>query len=159
MEQDNVSSAVCYACFTPDQKAVSEKDMMEFMNRAIPFVNINITDLFVEHTGKKLTRNRPAWSAMLAECDVEDIHIVIVPSITMLSKNASDAVALIRECKRKHGIDFYFIYERIFTKTGDADLMLSFHCEVSEYLDEQAKYKKHLRDLFKKAAQDGMPLD
>ena len=154
MEQDNVTPAVCYACFKPDQKAVSEKDLLEFVNCAIPFVNFNITNLFMEYTNRKLTRNRPAWSEMMAECDAENIHIVIVPSLTMLARNDSDAIALIRECKRKHGLDFYFIYEKIFTKTEDADLALAFHSAVDQYLDEQAKYKKHLRDLFRQVAEE-----
>lgn len=84
----------------------------------------------------------------------EDIHIVIVPSITMLARNDNDAIALIRECKRKRGIDFYFIYERIFTKTEDSDLALAFHSATMQYLDEQAKYKKHLRDLFRQVAEE-----
>ena len=154
MEQNSITPAVCYACFKPDQKAVSEKDLLEFVNRAIPFVNLNITNLFMEYTNRKLTKNRPAWSEMMAECDAEDIHIVIVPSITMLARNDSDAIALIRECKRKRGIDFYFIYEKIFTKTEDSDLALAFHCATMQYLDEQAKYKKQLRDLFRQVTEE-----
>lgn len=154
MNQDNITKAVCYANYYDRQQSVDSKHMAVFAERITPFPNLSVERAFVDCTGKKLTRNRPAWNEMLLECETEDIRLIIVPSISMLTPSADDSLNLIRDVNRKYGIDFYFICEKIFTRNESSLMELSFHCTCSQYFEQQLQQKKYMRKVLKEVLEE-----
>ncbi len=152
--EQKMKKAFCYACFPRTTEPVEDELMTAFINAALPKVNTQVINSFIDNDNKKQPKNRPNWNAMLEECKDEEIDLIIIPAIAMLAHNTFDAISIAREAKRKHSVDFFFLLENIYTAEDDADTKLSFYSMIQEQIEIQNKQKKKMRKLFKKVCEE-----
>ncbi|MGI6378251.1 MAG: recombinase family protein [Bacilli bacterium] len=95
-------------------------------------------------TGTK--SERPGFQKMMADCEAGSIDIILVKSISRLSRNTVDLLDTCRRLKNL-GIEVRFEKENISTFTSDGELMLSllasFAQEESRSISENVKWGIH----------------
>lgn len=143
-----VKKAFGYACFSKNKQPISDSLLTEFADAALPQVASAVVKSFVDTNNKKSAKNRPSWNAMLEECEAEDIKLVVIPAISMLSYTIYDAIAIVRDIKRKYGIDTYFLMENIYTGFDNADMQFQLQGLIAEHMESQKKEKKRLKKIF-----------
>ena len=96
-------------------------------------------------TGTK--SNRPGFLELLEACEIGEIDIVLVKSISRLSRNSLDLLTTVRHLKNL-GVDVWFEKENIHTMDSDGELFLSlltsFAQEESRSISENVKWSKQI---------------
>ncbi len=152
--ETQLKKAYGYACFSKNTQPISDDLLTEFTNAAIPQVTTTIIKSFVDTNNKKSAKNRPSWNAMLEECEADDIKLIVIPAISMLSYVTYDTIAVVRDIKRKYGIDTYFIMENIYTGAENANEQLQMQALLIEFEESQKKEKRRLKRIFKELTKD-----
>ena len=90
--------------------------------------------------------DRPGLQEMLVRCRAGEIDLVIVKSISRLSRNTVTFLAIIRELKAA-GVDVFFEEQNIHTMSAGGELMLTilsgFAQEESRSISENMKWRVH----------------
>ena len=149
-----LKKAYGYACFSKNTQPISDDLLTDFANAAIPQVATTVVKSFVDTNNKKYARNRPRWNAMLEECEAEGIKMIVIPAISLLSYVTYDAIALVRDIKRKYGIDTYFLMENIYTGAENANEQLQMQALLIEFEEAQKKEKRRLKRIFKELTKE-----
>ena len=96
-------------------------------------------------TGTKA--NRPGFLKLLEACEMGEIDIILVKSISRLSRNSLDLLTTVRHLKDL-GVDVWFEKENIHTMDSDGELFLtlltSFAQEESRSISENVKWSKQV---------------
>ncbi len=65
-----------------------------------------------------------------------------------------DAIAVVRDIKRKYGIDTYFLMENIYTGAENANEQLQMQALLIEFEEAQKKEKRRLKRIFKELTKE-----
>lgn len=157
MDGNQVQKAYCYTCFSKTAEPIGTTLMTEFMNTTLQQRNIQVIDSFVDTNSKQVTHRRHYWRIVLEKCVDEGVKLIVVPAMSMLMHSHFETIMLVRDVKKRYGIDFYFLFEDILTSTEDADSALMAQSVLKDEIAARKTQKKALRSIYTQVAEGLLP--
>jgi len=137
---------ICYANLNDFNcpQGITDEHMRAFFEQYHKDEEIEIVDVIIDRgPNTNSLSKRDSWKEVLRQCEEKDIHMISVPSFSMISCNLSGIIYTIREMKQQYNVDFYFAYENVCTSNPNSEMALQIQCIiVSEQDSLKAKANK-----------------
>lgn len=93
---------------------------------------------------------RDGWNKVVEACKNNQVSLIVVPAIAMLSVSPIDVLRIAREFKDAYHVDFYFMLEEIGTENDDDIVGLHVQTKLWEEKERQIKTERSMRKLFRR---------
>jgi len=118
---------ICYANLNDFNcpQGITDEHMRAFFEQYHKDEEIEIVDVIIDRgPNTNSLSKRDGWKEVLRQCEEKDIHLISVPSSTMVACNLTGLLYTLRETKQQYNAGFYFAHEHICTSNSDAETAL-----------------------------------